>query len=156
MNFKEFLASELPDLNEAKMSVSEAKSKLDELAKKHTNDIARDDEYRKEVLEAVKVIFKQYKITGSQMAYMAVPRNHMRLTKGTYGLGWEAKPAIEKMITKLKDSGALKETSGKYQFNDDVKSAMWLLGFTTSSLPDFLITAFKADAAYDKYLRASF
>lgn len=34
MNFKEYLASELSDLNEAKMSVSEAKSKLDELAKK--------------------------------------------------------------------------------------------------------------------------
>lgn len=89
------------------------------------------------------------------MAYMAVPRAYNSLLKGSYGLGWEVKPAIEKMITKLKDSGALKETSGKYQFNNDVKSAMWFVA-SMSSISDFLITAFKADKAYDKYLRGSF
>jgi hypothetical protein len=110
----------------------------------------------KEGVLLMKAIFKRFNINSSMIGYLVVPQNYSRLARGTYNYKSSSPSSLLSLVEKMKTSGAIIETGDTFKFHPSVKQALWFFIQIAKNLGSDLITIFKAEKSFDKYLRSAF
>lgn len=156
--FSEFLKNSPSVIDEAvSVNLTAASVKLGELQSEFENNTSSEvkEKILKEGVLLMKVIFKQFNINSSMIGYLAVPSNYSRLARGTYNYKRSSPSSLINLVEKMKTAGAIIETGDTFKFHPSVKQAMWFFLQIAKNLGSDLITIFKADKSFDKYLRNS-